>query len=140
MSVTPAARLGAQSRLGTPGGTWRAGSHVFGNRRGNLNSASGWTSAFPRVGRYQPACKASHMISHETARQVSISRAACAVTDVVYLQRGPPIAENRSTTHRTHRTHGTAKLSRTKGRKTEGLLKRVAGDWLFIFLQDALLK
>jgi hypothetical protein len=24
---------------------------------------------------------------------------------VMYLQRGPPIAENESTTHRTHRTH-----------------------------------
>jgi hypothetical protein len=37
----------------------------------------------------------------------------CEMLAVMYLQRGPPIAENESTTHRTHRTHrwGLAKCS-----------------------------
>jgi hypothetical protein len=30
---------------------------------------------------------------------------ACETLAMMYLQRGPPIAENKSTTHRTHRTH-----------------------------------
>ncbi len=30
---------------------------------------------------------------------------ACETLAVMYLQRGPPIVENQSTTHRTHRTH-----------------------------------
>jgi hypothetical protein len=30
---------------------------------------------------------------------------ACEMLAVMYLQRGPPIAENESTPHRTHRTH-----------------------------------
>ncbi len=33
------------------------------------------------------------------------SLAACETLAAMYLQRGPPIAENKSTTHRTHRTH-----------------------------------
>jgi hypothetical protein len=32
---------------------------------------------------------------------------ACEMLAVMYLQRGPPIAENETTTHRTHRTHRT---------------------------------
>jgi hypothetical protein len=34
---------------------------------------------------------------------------------VMYLQRGPPIAENNPTTHRTHRTHRTPSASPTVG-------------------------
>ena len=32
---------------------------------------------------------------------------ACETLAVMYLQRGPPTAENKTTTHRTHRTHRT---------------------------------
>jgi hypothetical protein len=39
-------------------------------------------------------------------RQVQTSSIqACETLAVMYLQRGPPIAENKLTTHRTHRTH-----------------------------------
>ncbi len=38
---------------------------------------------------------------------------ACETLAVMYLQRGPPIAENKSTTHRTHRTHRMHRTHRT---------------------------
>ncbi len=47
---------------------------------------------------------------------------ACETLAVMYLQRGPPIAENKSTTHRTHRSpDDCAKLSTKTGRELSSL-------------------
>jgi hypothetical protein len=41
-----------------------------------------------------------------------------------YLQRGPPIAENKSTTHRTHRTHRTQRKNKIHQRRCAEVLLR----------------
>ncbi len=56
--------------------------------------------------RVNPFFVCIHTCIHSWRRSTSVMLGhACEMLAVMYLQRGPPIAENESTTHRTHRTH-----------------------------------
>jgi hypothetical protein len=58
---------------------------------------------------WQPTMERSALSHHDPGRRSTgvMLGHACEMLAVMYLQRGPPIAENETTTHRTHRTHRT---------------------------------